>query len=94
MLQELKTSKPLYIVDASTTGWFAIGLTDPLPSTLPAGAAEYRAQIHQLRRWVSSNYEPCESFGELTLYRLRTIPPDGLATSTPHDSHIPQPGAS
>lgn len=75
MLSDLDCSAPIYIVDAGTTGWFAIGLEDPLPQGLPAQIAAYRKQLEQLQCWVAEHYEPETRLGELILYRRKAEDP-------------------
>lgn len=71
MLEQLATNRPAFIVDASTTGWFATGLTDTLPAHLPPQKAAYAPQLKHLRRWVQANYQYEQEFGELVIYRLK-----------------------
>lgn len=72
MLEELGRRRPVCIVDAATTGWFAIGLADPVPSRLSWQEAQYAGQIERLQQWVQDNYQCEMEFGELVVYRLRT----------------------
>lgn len=71
MLEDLERSRPVYIVDAATTGWFAIWLNRPIPQDLSPQAAQYQDQLRQLQAWVARNYIVQEEFGELIVYRRR-----------------------
>lgn len=78
MLEDLDRSQPTYIVDAATTGWFAVWLGGPVPKEMPGQAGAYRAELERLQTWVAEHYVATERYGELVVYRRRSGPGEPL----------------